>query len=302
MANHYAMIAEFAEPRPAFRLEQEEEGNLGQPRSAEEQALLDAAATPQGPAHTPEEWEALYQAAKTGQERAAIIEQREAWRKSMVGERHAGDVVPPNLTPRPALEPHTEPVQQTLLDEYAGVQRDLSAYLDGRASADQAKRIQDILQPWRTANPQLPLLQAMAQTTKPGFQEFFLELWFNALLSNPATQVANFLSNTVTTVWAVPERFLAEQFAFGREGHVVRGESTAMLYGLVHGITDAWAGAVRATQQGSPVTGLGRETTREAAGTAANVRLDPTSPFGRVVDFWFEYIGLLSGGRLATRA
>jgi hypothetical protein len=302
LAKHYAMIEEFkAQPRPTFQLEQEEEGNLGRVISPEEQALLDAAAHPQGPARTSAEWEVLFQAARSDRERAQIAADREVWRQSMAGERR--EVTPPNLTPGPRLDPNYRPaVQQTLLDEYEGVQRDLTDYLAGRASADQAKHLQDVLQPWRVANPQLPLLKAMSQATQPGFQEFFLELWFNALLSNPATHAANFLSNTVTTVWAVPERFLGELVAQGREGHVARGESTAMLYGLVHGITDAWAGAYRSWQMSAPVSGLGRETTREPALTAQNMGLDPQGALGQFVNVWFEYIGAASGGRLPTRA
>lgn len=148
------------------------------------------------------------------------------------------------------------------------------------------------------------ILGAVKQSTQPGFQDFFLELWFNALLSNPATHVANIAGNLSTTIWAIPERFIAEQFGFGREGHVTRGESTAMLYAFTHAIGDAWVGAYRSYQEGKPLSGLGREYSRNEApaATATNMGLDPHSPLGRTMDFIFNYIGLASGGRFASKA
>lgn len=171
-----------------------------------------------------------------------------------------------------------------------------------RAPVEDAEALDRALHPWQARETQLPLFQAMTQLTRPGFEPFFLELWFNAMLSNPATHVVNAVSNTLTTVWAIPERFVAEQFGRGSTHGVARGEANAMLYGLVHGIQDAWAVAVRSWQQGQPQSGVGREFAREPVGTATNVGLDPANPFGRAVDFWFEYIGLASGGRLPTRA
>lgn len=80
-------------------------------------------------------------------------------------------------------------------------------------------------------------------------ESVFYEAWINGMLSSPATHAANFISNMLTAVWALPERFLAEN----APGHtVVRGESLAMARGAVEGFMDAlrFTGQVLRTGEG----------------------------------------------------
>jgi len=178
-------------------------------------------------------------------------------------------------------------------------------------------RLDRALHPWKT-DPGVPIAKVLAQQARPGFQQYFLELWYNVMLSNPGTHLANTMSNLAVTTWAIPERFLAGQYdpaepsdTDGRttpdlQAGVQPGEATAMLYGLTHGIASAWAVAARAFKTGVPASGLSKEGLREPAFTAQNLGMDPSGTFGQVLDFWFNYIGLPwtlpSGGRLPTRA
>jgi hypothetical protein len=206
------------------------------------------------------------------------------------------------------LDPLRNQIQQDLFSQLVGLQWDqagadrLARYLADHSTADTLRTLAQALRPWEGQSQQLALFQALGQTTRPGFSDYFLELWYNAMLSNPATHLANIAGNTVSTLWAIPERFVASYSGRGGPGQVAQGEAGAMLYGLVHGIQDAWAGAVRSWQQGVPVSGLGKESTRVPAWTAEHLGLEAGSPFARFTDFFFNYIGLASGGRLPSKA
>jgi hypothetical protein len=162
-------------------------------------------------------------------------------------------------------------------------------------------QLQELARAQAQAPAQLPVMKALMESTRPGFEAYFRELMYNAWLSNPSTHITNFVSNLGVTAWALPERYLAQWYQDDASG-VPRGEASAMLYGLVHGIQDAWTLAYRSFKAGQPLSGLGREYTREPVATAQNMGLNPESAFGKFVNFFFEYIGLGSGGRLPSRA
>lgn len=64
-----------------------------------------------------------------------------------------------------------------------------------------------------------------------------LEAWINGLLSNPATHVANTVSNTSVAVLRMAERAVAAQInrVLGIEGGVAAGEAAAQWHGAVQG-------------------------------------------------------------------
>lgn len=326
------------QPTP-FRLEADEAELLLGTRTAAEQALIDAAYRAEPVARTPAEWNAVFrdraqqrllaewQAGAFERERAvadlaednaqrdrqreeAYQRAREDWSAAdqardadyqaaqVVWEQQARERFAQRW--HASMRSHQELFETTerLLREAKPLRGVPLTDLD---AADLA-RLDQALHPWQAQSTQPALLQAMVQTAKPGFAQYFLELWFNAILSNPSTHIANAIGNTLTTAWAMPERFIAEQFGRASTQGVARGEANAMLYGLVHGIQDAWAVAVRSWQAGQPVSGVGREFVRDPVVTASHANLDPASPLGRVVDFWGNYIGLASGGRLPSRA
>jgi hypothetical protein len=257
-------------PMP-FRLQAEPDALPFQARTPEEQALIDAAFTSERAALTPKEWAARERDRGFAHARMAEREADLQWRndvrafEALQAERQASTT---------QWEP--APMDAALL-----------------------RRLDLALRPWGRAQPQL-LMKALVQSVRPGFEGYFLELMYNAQLSNWATHLANIAGNTVSTVWAFPERFIAAQN--GTPGGVARGEATAMLYGLTHGIADAWTIAARSFREGQALSGMSKGELRQPAMTAANVGLDPASSMGRLFDFWAEYIGIGSGGRLPTRA
>ena len=67
----------------------------------------------------------------------------------------------------------------------------------------------------------------------------FYQTWINGLLSSPKTQIVNALSNSVTALWAIPERFLSATISdvFYR-GEIDYGEAAAQAYGFSKGVRD----------------------------------------------------------------
>ena len=120
------------------------------------------------------------------------------------------------------------------------------------------------------------------EATKPGWADMASEYWINALLSGPQTHAANFLSNTLTTLWAVPERALAAQLSSRGHG-VISGEATAMFAGLVGGTWDAVRVAGKALREGVPAReGSKVESYTRKAISGAN--MGASGDLGRAID------------------
>jgi hypothetical protein len=288
-------------------------------RSPEEQALIDAAYTPGGPGRTREEILTIDRQRRELQANREHFAADQQWQADLEAFRaletawRAG-TTRYALTSDEAVQ-EARDLQQQIADAADATPALTPGMIDilmGRnLTAEEVAllaRLDRAVHPWRQRDQQLPMAKVLAQQARPGFQDYFLELWYNAMLSNPATHLANLMSNAAVTVMTIPERFLAEQYsrAAGTTGElgtgVQPGEAQAMLYGLTHGLADAWAVAARSFKQGSPLSGLSKEWVRAPVVTAQNLGLDQDSALGHAVNFWFEYIGLASGGRLPTRA
>jgi hypothetical protein len=119
------------------------------------------------------------------------------------------------------------------------------------------------------------------QLTKPGFSDYFYEVWINGLLSGPKTLIVNGLGNTSFLLYNIGERGLASSIR--SQGGVAPGEATAMLHGIVEAHTDAlrafWA-IVRDAEQIPLASKL--EAPNKAI-TAEHLNL--TGAPGRAVDF-----------------
>lgn len=150
---------------------------------------------------------------------------------------------------------------------------------------------------------------AMRATTK----DMFLEAWINGLLSGPQTHMINTLSNSLNSVWQVPERFMAAMIGRVLPGDQVIKETEALqqAYGLVEGFKDgvkAFGRVVKTGVTGDELTKL--ESIRYRAITSENVRQLPAikklAPnalqeggiAARAVDFMGEIIRL--PGRFLT--
>jgi hypothetical protein len=150
----------------------------------------------------------------------------------------------------------------------------------------------------------------------PGYGGMVLELYYQGMLSNPKTWLTNEVSNALTAAWALPVRLMAGVYSQTvGSGEITLGETAAYAYGLMHQVQRAWqlSGEAFTTglpQYGKDIPGLmepvGQGKATGPALTVANLQangmpIDPNSPYGQLADFWFEWVGLASGGRLGTK-
>lgn len=74
---------------------------------------------------------------------------------------------------------------------------------------------------------------------KGAFGKALYQVWINGLLSSPKTHAVNMLSNSMTALWAIPERYMAAGISKAfYNGEIYAGETTAQAFGLVKGIRD----------------------------------------------------------------
>jgi hypothetical protein len=171
----------------------------------------------------------------------------------------------------------------------------------------------------------------------PGYGGMLLELYYQGMLSNPKTWLVNEVSNAATAAWALPVRFatgMISQFAphiqtpevnlgslqfrsihLGGSGEVSLTESAAYAYGLMHMMQKAWQMSAIAFKTEQPQFGreipgilepVGQRKTLGPALTTEHLKasgfpIDPESPVGKFADFWFEWVGLATGGRLGSK-
>lgn len=68
----------------------------------------------------------------------------------------------------------------------------------------------------------------------------FYQAWINGLLSSPKTHMVNVLSNSLASVWAIPENYLAAGMSKAfYDGEIDAGEAAARAFGLAKGVRDA---------------------------------------------------------------
>ncbi len=119
------------------------------------------------------------------------------------------------------------------------------------------------------------------QLSKPGFKDYFFEVWINGLLSGPKTLVVNGLGNTAFLLYNVGERGLAA--GIRSSGGVAPGESTAMLAGIVEAHKDALRAFWQIARGAEDLPLAGKIEQPGAVITAEHLNLTGTP--GRAVDF-----------------
>ena len=88
---------------------------------------------------------------------------------------------------------------------------------------------------------------------KPRFLDMVREYYINSLLSGPATQTVNFMSNMLVALNQIPETFVAEQIGKLHGGDKVsRGETMARAIGLLEGSREGLQLAWMALKTGEP--------------------------------------------------
>jgi len=134
----------------------------------------------------------------------------------------------------------------------------------------------------------LPSPEKLAQFTTRAQRatktDMALEIWINALLSNPVTHTANFISNSVTTTWAIPERFLAAGM-----GDISLSEGVVMMRGMKEGMRDAFGVMWQSFKTGRPQMGASKiELARQLSITGEAFGV--TGRLGKAVDYFGEFV------------
>lgn len=92
------------------------------------------------------------------------------------------------------------------------------------------------------ANNPSGLNQFVQQSLRGKVKDALFEAWINGLLTSPKTHVVNVLSNTLTTFWQIPERFLAAGISNAfMGGEIKMGEAAASAFAMARGVRDGAA-------------------------------------------------------------
>jgi hypothetical protein len=135
-----------------------------------------------------------------------------------------------------------------------------------------------------------------AKATKPGALDMLQELWINSLVSGPQTHVVNTLSNTLTTLWTIPETAIAAGLGVGKASgnKVYFREASAKAFGFVEGTKEGLRLAAKTLKTGDPqfepVTKIDALRHKAIPGKAGEVVRVPTRLLAAEDDF-FKAIG-----------
>lgn len=111
------------------------------------------------------------------------------------------------------------------------------------------------------------------KATKPRFFDKILELWYNSILSGPATHVVNMVSNTLTSLSQIPEHAIAAGIGAGRRAinpkaaeRIAFSEVGARATGLLAGTREGLREFARGLRTGEPSDFMSKlETRRHSA-------------------------------------
>lgn len=130
------------------------------------------------------------------------------------------------------------------------------------------------------------LNKSAALALKPRFQDKITELYYNSLLSGPATHAVNILSNTVTALGQLPEHAVAAGLGKAREvfqrkqvDRVLMSEVGARAIGLLQGTREGTREAARTFITGNAsdaVTKMEQQTQRAIGGPIGSIIRTPT--------------------------
>ncbi len=115
-----------------------------------------------------------------------------------------------------------------------------AAIADLIAQSGGAGDIQALAKAVSTVGNNPTALNTMARELGRGrFGKAMYQVWINGLLSSPKTHAVNILSNSLTSLYAIPERYMAAGISKAfYNGEIQAGEASAQAFGLVKGIRD----------------------------------------------------------------
>lgn len=217
---------------------------------------------------------------------------------SLAKKAASGDSRPSDLIAfRRSLALH-HAVQSEVSGMTAEAGRALSAFrIMAKGGAEQSRQIKEIIEASGGSDFSRAMAAKMATLDKPEQLVTFVkqaqkattidmiqEAWINGLLSGPQTHVVNTLSNTLTNIWQIPERFVASQIGQTLGGGEIGArEALAQAYGLVRGAKDGFKMAARAFRVGESSDLLGKVEMPRRAISGEN--LEAAGAAGRVWDF-----------------
>jgi len=100
------------------------------------------------------------------------------------------------------------------------------------------KGLRDLADKIGTFDDPAALNAFVREAMKPSLGDKVLEVWINWLLSGPQTQAVNIDSNTVTSLWQIPERILAVGFSRVGSKQIQFNEVPEQIKGWVEGAVD----------------------------------------------------------------
>ena len=111
-------------------------------------------------------------------------------------------------------------------------------------------KIEDIAERMAALDTDESIARFSRAIVKPTLKDKVFEVWINSLLSGPKTQAVNFLSNSLVTLWVVPEKVIASGISAARlapkEDKAFFSEAAGEAVGIVEGIVEGTAAGVRA--------------------------------------------------------
>lgn len=165
--------------------------------------------------------------------------------------------------------------------------RDVTARLEESGGADLARELATRVVALGKAGMYNEMAAVVEKTAYAKTRDAMLEGWINGLLSNPATHVANTVSNTSVLGLRMTERKVASSIArlLGDDASVQSGEAAAQWYGLTQGYKDALRYAAKSARTGQSGFGLGKiELPREGSISSEAFDIATNTSLGRGVD------------------
>ncbi len=134
----------------------------------------------------------------------------------------------------------------------------------------------------------------LRESMKPTLRDKGFFVWINWLLSGPQTHVVNISSNTTTTLWQIPERFLAAGFSKVGSKQIQFSEVPEQIKGWIEGAVDGVRLAKQTFKTGVPSRGLGKIDIEQPVDVVSGLKGRIIGVFGRALlaeDQFFKSIG-----------
>lgn len=140
-----------------------------------------------------------------------------------------------------------------------------------------------------SSDPEDALRALALATRKTKFQRWrdaHLEMYINGLLSKPVTQIVNATGNASTIVLSLAERKIAETFSKAGAGGVAKGETAAMINGMLRGLNRGWTLAKKAWKTGEPSDLATKTDVRAPFQKAISAEaLEASGTIGKAIDY-----------------